>query len=222
MSHPSDASRLHDTREAMRRVIDAFDADIIANITPPVSRSPRARALMRSLAAERMAECCGTVVWPSLTGPVHLAVVGDRFPKNTLEVIDPRHVAVIPSTSCVEHMQPCLDAAGAPHVLLVGGDALKQWRADVTVDEVEGVVGVWANRYMVTTVPAMPTQPARRREWFEDTRRRVRMLMDELVGGLSGRCVRCSEPFVRFDQDALPWCARCGVAEQEDVRVPLF
>lgn len=215
---------LHAARDAMRRLIDMFDADIIANLQPPASRSPRARALIRQHAAEQVAGCCGHVHWPSLTGTIHLSVIGSQFPKNTVDVIDPRHVATLPASLCPQHVDRCLDAAGSPHVLLVGDDAVRLWRTDVTVDEVDGIIGVWANKFMVAAVPQFPAAGRMNRvDWFADARRTVRLLLDDLVGGISGRCVRCIQPAVMFDQDALPWCAAHRLQEPEvDVRVRLF
>jgi hypothetical protein len=254
-------------RRAMSRLIDEFGADVLVNLQPPVTRTPRARALIRNHTVEAVADCracglCDTQLagdergpdFPSITAPFDLTVV-TPFPiegryKRMLRTavgrwVNIERVAWVPVTGCVPraeggtiraasdiertacsfHLHAGLEAAGAPNVLIVGEKALRAWRPDLKLSQVDGVVGVWNNKWMVTTVkhPLSAATPAEKKDWTADTSRAVHRLINELVGGIGERCTArdCAKPFKAWDQDALPWCEE-HLAPKAHKPTPMF
>jgi hypothetical protein len=112
-----------DERAAMSRLIDAFGADILVNLKPPPTRTPRERAAIRGAAHGNALLCkaCGLCdnelpgdergpEFPSLTGPVDLAVLlpfpsEGRYKRLLKAAIEQQvalgKVAWVPMTSCV-------------------------------------------------------------------------------------------------------------------------
>jgi hypothetical protein len=203
-----------DERRAMSRLIDMFGAEVMVNLRPPATRSPRARAMVRDTCTDGCDGCplCDAApIWPSLTGQIDLTVLGVK-PSPLLKSAvgkhaDLRRVAWIPAEVCDYDTDQCLYAAGAPCVLLVGGTALAKWRKDLLFAQARNVVGVWRNTYMVTAVPMPPSGRVERRDWERDTEDAVRLLLSEMVGGVEGCLERgCEGGLFAFDQDGLPWC----------------
>jgi hypothetical protein len=239
-------------RRAMSRLIDEFGADILVNLKPPVSRTPRERMALRQDITTQVESCracslCDTqldndvhgVDFPSLSGPCDLTVLTAFTPERQhlrmlvaaiSDWVKLDRVAFVSVTACVpraeggtmraasdmertacsHNLQQAMNAAGAPNVLIVGEKALRSWRKDLKLGQLNGIVGVWQNQWMVTTVthPATVVQTSEKKGWIAETSLAVHRLMNEIVGGIGDRCIHtdCIKPFEAWDQDALPWC----------------
>jgi uracil-DNA glycosylase len=140
------------------------------------------------------------------------------------------HVAYIPVVSCVprtaegtlrhatnDERKACeanlwlqIKAAQCPNILIIGEQAMKAWRSDLTINQVDGVVGTWMNQWMVTVVPHPSTAKHKQEqlEWVRSTKKAIDRLMSSTVGGIGHRCThtKCNEPVGVYDSNALPWC----------------
>jgi hypothetical protein len=211
----------------MSRLIDMFGAEVLVNLRPPATRTPRALAVMRDACTNECDECplCDAApLWPTFTGPIELTVVG-ASPSPILKSAigknaDLRRVAWVPTEVCEYHTDQCLQAAAAPSVLLVGAAALGMWRKDIVFAQIRNVVGAWRNTYMVSAVPIPPKGRSERRDWELDCADAVRLLLSEMVGNVDQCLARgCEDSLFAFDQDGLPWCnVHLNPAEQKPIK----
>lgn len=141
--------------------------------------------------------------------------------------------------NCHGHAIDSMWQANADHVLLVGGAAKDLWRPDLTVDQLEGHVGVMWDRYvaMVVGSPAAVMSMSGGRLKEERNHRLLNALREwaNVVKGAvrSGEADHDSDPFIlppaahmaktcvggkcqrramHMDRDGLGWCGGCWEA----------
>jgi uracil-DNA glycosylase len=121
-----------------------------------------------------------------------------------------RPASKIETKACAPNLVKQLDAAGAPLVLIIGGEAMKAWRDDVSIDALGNNIGVWADRYVVGVIdhPATAKRKSEVADWIERCAERVWRLQHET--GFGDQCLAkgCLRPMLGYDGDGLPWCDR--------------
>jgi hypothetical protein len=121
-----------------------------------------------------------------------------------------RPASKIEVRGCQANFHRSIEAAGAPHVLFVGKDAMAAWRDDLTIEQVRNVTGVFRGTYLCSAVdhPANAKRKSERVQWIEDAAHTVWRLMNETGLEVRGCTTKgCIKPFLGFDGDGIGWCA---------------
>lgn len=134
--------------------------------------------------------------------------------------------------ACHGHVADQLWAANTNYVLLIGGTGKDLWRPDLTMQQVQGRVGVLWDRYVTMVLPspeAILALPGGRKKeetigvlmrglrlWKEVLDARIAVDADEpddphlrpVTGDMARDCVLCGRVAQEMDRDGLGWCRK--------------
>lgn len=125
--------------------------------------------------------------------------------------------------ACAPNLTAQLDflhLAGCRYLLLVGPNALRSWRSDLSLSPHAGIIGLHTSRFMVMAIPA-PVPCAHSR--FHSTNAILTPALDRFADlirigmyhpFLPVRCAFCPSYLASYDSDAVGYCQRCWDAKQ--------
>ena len=133
---------------------------------------------------------------------------------------------------CYGNVADAIWAAGCDYVVLIGRDACEMWRSDLTVEQMDGTIGVLWDRYVVMGLRDMswiaktPNRVERKTlargleqnvaRWVEAVGEREGRLLSTWAAPalpvtryMATSCVKCGDGTRWIDRDGIGWCGTC-------------